>query len=85
MIPDWPESEHAIYVDAKNQVWLTGNGKNDAALLKFSRDGKFMKQFGKLAPVTTSLDTTQLGSTASIAIDPRRTKFFLPMDTAIIA
>src|SRR6266850_840674 len=23
-IPDWPESEHGIMVDAKNQVWLTG-------------------------------------------------------------
>jgi DNA-binding beta-propeller fold protein YncE len=77
MIPDWPESEHAIYVDAKNQVWLTGNGKNDAALLKFTRDGKFLKQFGKLTPVTNSLDTTQLGSTASIAMDPVANEIFL--------
>src|SRR5579872_4290631 len=29
-VPDWPESEHAIYVDNKNQVWLTGNGNKDA-------------------------------------------------------
>ena len=76
-VPDWPESEHAIFVDNKNQVWLTGNGNKDAMLLKFTRDGKFLKQFGKLAPVTNSLDTTQLGSVASIAIDTAANEIFL--------
>lgn len=76
-VPDWPESEHAINVDGKNQVWLTGNGKSDAMLLKFTRDGKFLKQFGRLTPVTNSLDTAQLGSTASIAIDPAANEIFL--------
>ena len=76
-IPEWPENEHAIYVDAKNQVWLTGNGDKDAALLKFSRDGKFQKQFGKIAPITNSLDTTQLGRVAGIAIDAAANEIFL--------
>jgi len=67
--PDWPESEHGIMVDAKNQVWLTGNSNKDGSLLKFSRDGKFLAKFGKQGPITNSKDTTQLGSTASIALD----------------
>ena len=29
--PDWPDSEHGIHVDAKNNIWLTGNGNKDAA------------------------------------------------------
>jgi len=77
MVPDWPQSEHAIYVDTRNQVWLTGNGDKDAMLLKFTRDGKFQKQFGKLAPITNSLDTTQLGRVASIAIDPAANEIFM--------
>jgi DNA-binding beta-propeller fold protein YncE len=76
-VPDWPESEHAILVDNKNQVWLTGNGDKDAVLLKFSTDGKFLKQFGKIAPITNSLDTTQLGRPASVAIDPAANELFI--------
>ena len=36
-----------------------------------------MKQFGKVAPVTNSMDTTQLGSVASIAIDQAANEIFL--------
>ena len=75
--PDWPVSEHGIQVDSKNQVWLTGNSDKDAQLLKFSRDGKFMAQFGKVTPVTNSMDTKQLGSVASIAIDQAANEIFL--------
>jgi len=75
--PDWPVSEHGIQVDSKGAVWLTGNSDKDAQLLKFSRDGKFMKQFGKVTPVTNSMDTSQLGSVASIAIDQAANEIFL--------
>ena len=43
----WPESEHGIYVDENDFVWLAGNGKNDGQLLKFTMDGKFVLQIGK--------------------------------------
>src|SRR6266576_2962150 len=75
--PDWPESEHGIMVDAKNQVWLTGNSNKDGSLLKFSRDGKSLTKFGKQGPITNSQDTTQLGSTASIALDTQANEIFL--------
>jgi len=75
--PDWPESEHGIMVDAKNQVWLTGNSNKDGSLLKFTRDGKFLAKFGKQGPITNSQDTTQLGSTASIALDTQANELFL--------
>src|SRR3984893_2114748 len=74
---DWPESEHGIMVDAKNQVWLTGNSNKDGSLLKFTRDGKFLTKFGKQGPITNSQDTTQLGSTASIALDTQANELFL--------
>src|SRR5438874_4278562 len=34
--------EHGIVVDAKDNVWLTGNGTGDGQILKFTRDGKFL-------------------------------------------
>ena len=67
--PDWPDIEHGIFVDGKNNVWLTGSGNKDGTLLKFTRDGKFLAKFGKQGPTAGSQDTTALGGTASIALD----------------
>ena len=41
---DWPLQEHGILVDNNGFVWLSGNGKGDNMVLKFSTDGKFIKQ-----------------------------------------
>jgi hypothetical protein len=55
---EWPEREHGIFVDANGDVWVSGNngfaaagaapppGKSDDMLLKFTRAGKFLVQFG---------------------------------------
>ena len=42
----------AILVDNKGFVWLSGNGKDDSMVLKFTTDGKFVKQIGKRGPLT---------------------------------
>ena len=54
--------EHGIEVDEKGFVWVGGNADNDNAILKFTLDGKFVMQIGKIAPSKGSNDTTQLGS-----------------------
>ena len=33
--------EHGIFVDHKDNVWLTGNGDGDGQILKFTKEGKF--------------------------------------------
>ena len=55
---EWPEREHGIFVDDNGDVWVSGNngfaaagaapppGKSDDMLLKFTRAGKFILQFG---------------------------------------
>ena len=35
---EWPASEHGIFVDETDAVWLAGNGDNDSQLLKFTLD-----------------------------------------------
>jgi DNA-binding beta-propeller fold protein YncE len=52
---DWPDTEHGIYIDYKDNVWIGGNNpiaqlrltpRSDDMLLKFSKSGAFVKQFG---------------------------------------
>ncbi len=66
---EWPQSEHGIFVDDNDFVWLAGNGKQDGQLLKFTMDGKFVLQIGRAGPIRGSNDTTALGSPADVAVD----------------
>jgi len=81
---DWPESNHGIVVDHKGFVWIGGNGGPDAHILKFTRDGKFVAQFGKKNArmkqgaagdkptfVPNSMDMDNFGRVAKIFIDPK--------------
>ena len=51
---DWPNSGHGMYVDYKGNVWIGGSQTRpgadgsppDGMVLKFTKDGKFIKQFG---------------------------------------
>src|SRR3984893_7312224 len=65
----WPESEHGIFIDDSDFVWLAGNGKKDGQLLKFTMDGKFVLQIGKQGQGNDSNSTERLGSPADVAVD----------------
>ena len=43
---EWPKSEHGIFVDSKDNVWLSGNAKEDNQILQFTNNGKFLMQIG---------------------------------------
>jgi DNA-binding beta-propeller fold protein YncE len=66
---DWPQSEHGIYVDDDDRVWLGGNGDKDSHILKFTLEGNFLLQIGKSGQSKGSGDTQNLGSPADIAVD----------------
>jgi DNA-binding beta-propeller fold protein YncE len=63
---EWVGREHGIETDDKGNIWLTGNADNDNVAMKFTADGKFVMQIGKIAPTKGSNDTTQLGKPAEI-------------------
>src|SRR6266853_939068 len=67
---DWPQIEHGLFVDHKDNEWIAGNGENDAHLLKFTREGKFLRQFGKPGARGGSADTANLGQPANLTVDP---------------
>ena len=60
--------EHGIAVDAKDNVWLTGNGNGDGQILKFTKDGKFLLQIGKGGVAADSNNTEHLSRPAGIAV-----------------
>jgi DNA-binding beta-propeller fold protein YncE len=74
---DWPQIEHGLFVDHKDTVWLAGNGENDAHLLKFTREGKFIAQFGKPGARGGSADTKNLGQPANLAVDPASNEVYV--------
>ncbi len=52
---DWPDTEHGIFVDARDRVWITGinpfagtnvSTRADDMILKFTSSGKFIQQIG---------------------------------------
>jgi hypothetical protein len=74
---DWPGNEHGVHVDAKGNVWVTGNGDNDGQILKFTRDGKFVLQIGKVGPQTGNADTTRLGRAAGVEFDAAANEIYV--------
>src|SRR5436190_119000 len=58
---NWPKSEHGIYIDDNNFVWIAGNDRTDGQVLKFTMDGKFVLQIGKPieAPDSNATDPAQ--------------------------
>src|SRR5215470_5456405 len=67
----WPDLEHGIYVDSKNNVWLAGAGPNDNQILKFTHDGKFLMQIGHSGRNRGSNDPENVGGPAGFAIDEK--------------
>ena len=57
---EWPDTEHGIFVDQKDNVWITGNGDKDTNLLKFSKAGKFLLQIGHHGTTGGSNDTANV-------------------------
>jgi len=66
---DWPTSNHGITVDHKDNIWIGGNGGADSHILKFTRDGKFLAQFGTPGSETDSHSSENFGSVAEISFD----------------
>ncbi|MEK6629859.1 MAG: hypothetical protein AABY89_03875, partial [Acidobacteriota bacterium] len=74
---EWPESNHGITVDYKGNVWIGGNGQKDAHVLKFTRDGKFLMQFGHQGKNAGSHDNENFGRVAKIFVDPKTNEAYL--------
>jgi len=78
---DWPSREHGLAIDNQGNVWVGGNNdgrrtdgspptKGDHFIVKFSRNGKFIRQIGREGMSKGSNDTENLGLPAGLVYDP---------------
>ncbi len=87
---EWPESNHGVVIDHKGFVWIGGNGPGDSHILKFTRDGKFVAQYGKANARATkpeggakpgfaanSMDMDNFGRVAKMFIDPKANEAYV--------
>lgn len=74
---EWPESEHGIFVDHLDNVWIAGNGPDDHQVLKFSMDGTFLMQIGQAGRTEGSNSTEFLGQPADMEVDPATNEVYI--------
>src|SRR6266550_7086863 len=73
----WPLSNHGVTIDHKGNVWIGGNGRGDAHVLKFTQDGKFLAQYGKKGLPVDSNSTEHFGQVAKIFVDPKANEAYI--------
>ena len=74
---DWPSSNHGLTVDHKDNVWIGGNGRGDSHILKFSREGKFLAQYGKPGQEANSASSEHFGRVAKISFDAKANEAYV--------
>ena len=71
---DRTPAEHGIWVDHRDNVWVTGNGH---VALKFTRTGKFLLQIGELWKTNGNNDPKLLGNPTGLTVDPQANEVYI--------
>ena len=74
---EWPQSEHGIFIDHLDNVWLGGSGDADSQVLKFTRNGRFLLQIGAQGQGQGSNDTANFGKPAELHVDPEANEVYI--------
>jgi len=85
---EWPEREHGIHLDYKGFVWISGNNcptnglpglkrVADDQVLKFTEDGKFVRQIGHSNQSKGNADTQNVHRAADMWVYPRTNELFV--------
>jgi DNA-binding beta-propeller fold protein YncE len=73
----WPNSNHGISVDNNDNVWIGGNGTGDTQVLKFTHEGKLLRQFSQPGLPYNSNSKTSFGRVAKISFDVAANEAYL--------
>jgi hypothetical protein len=81
---EWPDNEHAIFVDRKDRVWIGGNApqgtnppRSDDMLLKFTAGGMFIAQIGRREKSGGNKDTDNLKRPADLFVHLKTNEAFV--------
>jgi hypothetical protein len=74
---EWPLTEHGITVDDKDVVWIGGSGAGDDMLLKFTAQGKFLKQLGARGKGLGNADQKNFNRPADLFVSAKTGETFV--------
>jgi hypothetical protein len=74
---EWFTTEHGIFVDGDDNVWLSGSAKEDNHILKFTSTGTFLMQIGHAGKNKGSNDRENLGGPAGLFVYRRTNELFV--------
>jgi sugar lactone lactonase YvrE len=74
---EWPQQVHGITIDAKDRVWISGNGDTDTHLLVFTREGKFLRQIGRPGQKGGNDDRANVARATQMRVDIERREVFV--------
>jgi DNA-binding beta-propeller fold protein YncE len=74
---DWPITEHGITVDDRDVVWIGGSGVKDDMYLKFTIEGRFIKQFGARGKSMGNRDQVNLNRAADLFVSRKTNEAFV--------
>ena len=74
---EWFQSNHGLNFDHHGNLWIGGNGANDAHILKFTRDGQFISQFGRSGQNSGSHDQENFWRVAKVFVDAQENEVYV--------
>ncbi len=74
---EWPGTEHGVFVDHNDFVWIAGSGRGDDQLLKFTSDGEFVMQIGRAGRSGGNTDTQNVNRAADLYVYPPTNELFV--------
>ena len=81
---DWPDTEHNIFVDNKDNVWISGSSPNnskttesDDMLLKFNNKGKFLLQVGGRSVSNGNKDTKSVNKPGVLFVSAKTNEVYV--------
>ncbi|MGD0909336.1 MAG: hypothetical protein ABSA96_17270 [Candidatus Acidiferrales bacterium] len=82
---DWPDAEHNVFVDYKDNVWISGSSpggqsktqRSDDMLLKFSNTGKFLMEIGGRSVSLGSKDPKSVNKPGDIFVSAKTNEVYV--------
>jgi len=82
---DWPDAEHNIFVDYKDNVWISGSSpggqskttRSDDMLIKFTDTGKFLLQVGGRSVSLGSKDAKSVNKPGDLFVSAKTNEVYV--------
>jgi hypothetical protein len=82
---DWPDAEHNVFVDYKDNVWISGSSpsgqsktkRSDDMVIKFTNNGKFLMQIGGRTASQGSTDPKSVNKPGDLFVSPKTNELYV--------